>query len=65
MKRGMDDSNTFIVKIMNRQHSTWQGNVNWVEGQKTQNFRSALEMLKLIDGVLDENKEMEESSREE
>ena len=65
MKRGMDDSNTFIVKIMNRQHSTWLGSVNWVEGQKTQNFRSALEMLKLIDGVLDENKEMEESSREE
>ena len=55
MKRGNEENNTFIVKIMNRQNSTWQGSINWVEGQKTQRFRSALEMLKLIDGALDEN----------
>ena len=45
---------TFIIKILNKQHSTWQGSVTWVEEQKTQNFRSALELLKLIDGALDE-----------
>lgn len=48
---------TFIVKIVNRQHSTWQGSITWVEEDKTQNFRSALELLKLIDGALDQNDE--------
>lgn len=43
---------TFIVKVMNTQNSTWQGSITWVEEQKTQNFRSALEMIKMIDGVL-------------
>ena len=54
MKRGIDKNNTFIVKIMNIQNSTWQGSINWVEGEKTQCFRSALEMIKLIDGALEE-----------
>ena len=56
MKSGQErDEGTFIVKILNRQHSTWQGTVTWVEKQKVQNFRSALELLKLIDGALEEN----------
>ena len=46
---------TFVIKILDKQHSTWQGSVTWVEEQRTQNFRSALELLKLIDGALDEN----------
>ena len=48
---------TFVLKILNRQNSTWQGNITWVEKQKSENFRSALEMLKLIDNALDENTE--------
>ena len=31
-----------------------------MEEQKTQNFRSALELIKLIDGVLDGENELEE-----
>lgn len=55
MKSGSErDSGTFIVKILNRQNSTWQGTITWVEEHKIQNFRSALELLKLIDGALDE-----------
>jgi len=50
---GGDHKETFIVKIMNRQNSTWQGNVTWVEEQESQNFRSALELIKMIDGALD------------
>lgn len=56
---------TFILKILNRQNSTWQGSVTWVEEGKTQNFRSALELLKLIDGALDEKQEIEGGSHEE
>ena len=60
MKSGADrNKGTFIVKIMNTQNSTWQGNLTWVEEQKTQNFRSALEMIKMIDGVLEGNTETE------
>ena len=46
---------TFVIKILNNQNSTWQGSVTWVEEQRTQNFRRALELLKLIDGALEEN----------
>lgn len=53
------NKSTFIVKVMNTQNSTWQGSITWVEEQKTQNFRSALEMIKMIDGVLEGNTETE------
>lgn len=52
--RSGGNAGTFVLKIMNRQNSTWQGTVTWVEENKIQNFRSALELLKLIDGALDE-----------
>ncbi len=45
---------TFIVKVLNTENSTWQGSVTWAERQKEQYFRSALELLKMIDGALDE-----------
>jgi len=50
---------TFVVKILDCQNATWQGSVVWVEGQQEQYFRSALELLKLIDGTLDGNGEIE------
>lgn len=43
------DKATFLVHIRFRQNATWQGSITWVEREKTQNFRSALEMLKLMD----------------
>ena len=58
MSGGMN-TGTFIIKIMNTQNSTWQGSVTWVEEQRTQNFRSALELLKMIDGAIDEAVEIE------
>lgn len=55
MKSGTErEQGTFIVKILNQQNSTWQGTITWVEEQRVQNFRSALELLKLIDGALEE-----------
>ncbi|NCB94653.1 MAG: hypothetical protein EOM40_19200 [Clostridia bacterium] len=50
---------TFIVKILDRQNATWQGSVTWVDERKEQYFRSALELLKLIDGALDGNDKIE------
>ena len=55
MKSGTErEQGTFKVKILNQQNSTWQGTITWVEEQRVQNFRSALELLKLIDGALEE-----------
>ena len=50
----MKNTNTFVVKIVSQQNSTWQGSVTWTEEKKVQNVRSALELLKLISGALDE-----------
>lgn len=52
MSERQKKSETFIIKIMNQQNATWQGSVTWVDEQREQYFRSALELLKLIDGAL-------------
>lgn len=52
MKAGGYKEQTFLIKVLNNQHGTWQGSILWAEGKKEQNFRSALEMLKLIDNAL-------------
>ena len=44
---------TFIVKIVEQKNSTWQGSVTWADKMQVRNFRSALELLKLIDGTLE------------
>jgi len=51
-KRG--EKGTFIIQVQYRQNSTWQGKVVWVEENRTQHFRSALELIKLVDGALSE-----------
>lgn len=48
------DMGTFIIRVQHRQHSSWQGMVTWVEEDKTVSFRSALELIKLIDGALED-----------
>lgn len=53
MLKNNGEQGTFIIRVEQRQHSSWQGRVTWVEEGKTENFRSALELLKMIDGALD------------
>jgi len=48
---------TFEISVKFMQNSTWQGQIHWVEKNKKQNFRSALEMLKLMDEALTEAEE--------
>lgn len=47
------DKGTFIVQVKYRQNATWQGEVIWTERKQKQYFRSALELLKLIDSALE------------
>ena len=55
---------SFIVNILQQQNASWQGTVTWVGENKTQSFRSALELIRLIDSTLGEspNPEWKEAS---
>lgn len=51
MNKHQGEKGTFIVRIQYRQNASWQGQVTWAEKNKTVPFRSALELLKLIDST--------------
>jgi hypothetical protein len=44
---------TFLIDIYNRQNATWQGTVTWINRDEKQHFRSALELIKMIDNALE------------
>ena len=44
---------TFLLRLIFRQHTTWQGTVTWLEGKGEQNFRSVLELIILMDSALE------------
>ena len=48
---------TFEISVKFMQNSTWQGQIYWIEKNQKQNFRSALEMLKLMDEALNDDNE--------
>ena len=45
-------SSTFIVQVKCMEHDTWQGKLTWAEKNRSQYFRSTLELLKLMDRAL-------------
>lgn len=47
----------FYVQIVYCQNSEWQGTITWIEGQKEVQFRSSLELLKLLNDALDYSNE--------
>ena len=48
---------TFEITVKFRQNATWQGQILWAEKNTRQNFRSVLEMLKLMDEALTDGEE--------
>jgi len=53
---GMDGIKcTFEIAVRFRQNATWQGQITWAEKNLKQNFRSVLEMLRLMDEALMED----------
>lgn len=48
---------TFVVKVLFRQHTSWQGSVTWLEAQSEQPFRSVLELILLMDSALSGSQE--------
>lgn len=47
-----EEKATFVVDVLYRNASTWQGRIRWVEGDRAQNFRSELELVHLMHSVL-------------
>lgn len=46
---------TFAIRILFRQHASWQGSITWLEGRQEQSFRSVLELLLLMDSAIQAN----------
>ena len=50
---------TFEVRVLFRQHTSWQGVIIWLERNAEQSFRSVLELVLLMDSALREKEELE------
>lgn len=48
---------TFFIQVQYRQNATWQGDLAWTEQGAVQKFRSALELLKLMDSAKESEKD--------
>jgi hypothetical protein len=59
------DIGTFIVRVQHRQNSSWQGRITWMEEDKTIQFRSVWEMIKLIESAVDTVSPPEEDGEKE
>ena len=53
---------TFFIRINYRQNASWQGTIQWLEGKKSQFFRSHLEMVMLMQEAMDKSGVAESSS---
>ena len=53
---------TFIIRVRFRQNTSWQGEAVWLEQDRKAYFRSALELLRMIDDALLAGEEERERS---
>lgn len=49
---GQEALATFKIKVLFRQGASWQGKIEWLEEHLETSFRSALELIKLMDSAL-------------
>lgn len=59
------DLATFVVHVQYRQNATWQGKIVWTDKKKECAFRSALEMIKLMDEAIGEEPREAKSGTDE
>lgn len=53
----MGEKQTFLIRIIENQNATWQGNVTWLNQKKTENFRSLLELIKMMDAAVESGRD--------
>lgn len=49
------DMGSFIIRVQQRQNSSMQGRLTWIEKNKTVYFRSVWELIRLIDSAVEMN----------
>ena len=47
------EKGTFLVRILDQQHNSWQGTVTWLADDKKETFRSLLELITIIGNELE------------
>lgn len=52
MENKKKKSGTFVVHVKCCENATWQGEVTWAEENRKENFRSVLELIRLMDEAL-------------
>ena len=64
MKAQSRKQTSFLIEIRYCQHQTWQGTITWLEAKKKLNFRSALELIRLMGSAVwpDESRSFDEHS---
>ena len=43
---------TFVVRVNKCENGSWQGQVTWADRDEKLNFRSAIELVSIMDGAL-------------
>ena len=44
---------TFVVRVNKCENGSWQGQVTWADRDEKINFRSAMELINIMDAALD------------
>ncbi len=57
------NTKTFVIQVKGTENGTWQGTVDWVEQKKKVAFRSALELIRIMDSSIGFQKEQETEER--
>lgn len=52
METNRNTSQSFVIEVKSQENHSWQGTITWVEGKRKEYFRSALEMIRLMDSTL-------------
>ena len=54
---------SFFVKVLYCQHNSWQGEIQWLDAKRTRRFRSALELVALIQEAMETTKGDDHAAR--
>lgn len=49
---------TFLLQVKFRRNASWQGQIQWVDKNMKKNFRSTLELIRLIDNAIEQTEDI-------
>ena len=61
----MSKTASFVVEVLDTRNHTWQSRIYWANKERTENFRSALELMQLISSAVAEGQEAEADEEED